>query len=182
MGEPADAALYDERALRILDATLGPYHPRTAIVTSNYSEVLNLLGRFEAARDMAWRALEAIEGEVGSTGLFVTFPLTALALANLGAGCAEEALPLLERAVTIRDALDAEPLLAGEVHFALARALVQLGRDATRAVSLATQARQEYARAPAIPAAARSLAQIDAWMASHLDAGSASLLSSSDGA
>ena len=97
MGETTEAAIYAERALRILEGGLGPQHPRTALVSSNYAEILNQLGRFDEARAMAQRALDALEGEVDATGSFITFPLMALARAHLGAGQAAAALPLLER-------------------------------------------------------------------------------------
>jgi serine/threonine protein kinase len=165
MGQASEAALYAERALRILEGGLGPQHPRTAILLSNYTEIMNQLGRFPEARTMAQRSLDALEGEVDPVGSLITFPLTALARAHLGAGDPSLALPLLERVTAIRDVTSMGPGLAGEVHFALARALDGTGGDPTRALALARRARAEYAEAPSTPATTRALAQIDAWLA-----------------
>jgi serine/threonine protein kinase/tetratricopeptide (TPR) repeat protein len=165
MGETEEAAIYAERALRILEGGLGPQHPRTLLVSSNFAEILNQLGRFDEARAFAHRALDALEGEVAPTGSFITFPLMALARGHLGAGQAAAALPLLERVAAIREVIGMGPSLAAEVHFALARALANTGGDPVRARALATRARAESAQAPATASAARSLAQIDAWLA-----------------
>ena len=66
---------------------------------SNYAEILNQLGRFAEAREMARRALAIFERESSLDGAVLSYPLIALGLGYLGEGMAEEALPPLERAV-----------------------------------------------------------------------------------
>jgi len=95
----------------------------------------------------------------------LSYPLMALGLGYLGEGLAEEALPPLERAVAIRDHKERHPGALGEAHFALARALKQVGRDAPRARALALAARAEHASDTPSQSSQRWLAQIDAWLA-----------------
>ncbi len=95
----------------------------------------------------------------------LSYPLTALGLAYLGDGMAAQAIPILERAVEIRDAKEHKPTYLGEVHFALARALRLAGREPARARDLALRARTEYSSDSPSPVTERALAQIDAWLA-----------------
>jgi len=167
MGQPIEAARYAERSLRLVEAGLGPQHPRTAILLSNYAEILNNLGRYSEAREMAHRALAALEGEVDEAGLFISFPLMALGTAHLDDGRPAEALPILERVVAIREAIAPGAALDGEAHFGLARAIDGSGGDRARARALAEKARQEYLSAPPLPATVRVLGQIEAWLAAR---------------
>ncbi len=73
---------------------------------SNYGEVLNRLKRFAAAREASQRALEILEGNVAADGLILAYPLTVLGVGYLDDGMPQQALPLLERAVSIRDACE----------------------------------------------------------------------------
>jgi eukaryotic-like serine/threonine-protein kinase len=175
LGDVEAAVSYIERALKALEVGLGPDHPRTAVLLSNYGEILNRLGRFEEAREMSRRALVIFEGESAPDGVTLSYPLTALGLGYLGDGMAEQALPILERAVEIRNAKENKPSCLGEVHFALARALRLAGREIPRARDLALCARTEYTSDSASPASKRALAQIDAWLADsgngHVDGG-----------
>ena len=167
MGDVQAAVMCIERAVKILEASLGPEHPRTGITLSNYGEILNRLGRFEEARAVSQRALAIFEGDSAPNSVILSYPLTALGLGYLDDGMAEQALPILERAVEIREGKENDSSVRGEVHFALARALHQLGRDFPRAQGLAELARVEYAGASKSPFTERALAQIDAWLADH---------------
>jgi tetratricopeptide (TPR) repeat protein/tRNA A-37 threonylcarbamoyl transferase component Bud32 len=160
-----DAAVQTmKRALAILEQCLGPEHPRTAILLSNYGEILSRLGHFEEAARMCARAIAIFEGETAPDGVMLSYPLTALGLAYLGAGKAAQALPILERAATIRDEKENKSTCLGEVHFALACALSEGGGDLGRARELALRAREEYTREPPNPVTKWSLAQIDFWL------------------
>ena len=168
LGEVETALGTNEHAIRVIEAGLGPEHPRTAILLSNHAEILNRLDRFAEAREMAGRALAIYEGDSALDGVILAYPLMALGLGYLGDGLAGRALPVLERAAVIRDAKEKKASCLGEVHFALARALRQLGRDLPRARALALQARQEYADDSPGPVTRRALVQIDAWLADAL--------------
>jgi eukaryotic-like serine/threonine-protein kinase len=170
LGDAAAAVPYIERAVKVLEVSLGSEHPRTATLLSNYAEILNRLERFEEAREMSRRALAIFEGETAPDGVTLSYPLTALGLGYLGDGMAGEALPILERAVEIREGTKNRSSSLGEVHFALARALRQIGREIPRAATLAQRARVEYADDSPSPVTKRALVQIDAWLADSGDA------------
>ncbi len=167
LGRVEEAALHIERGVRILEEELGAEHPRTAVILSNCSEILNSLGRFQEARAMSARVLSIFAREIEPDGSALTFPLMALGIACMGVGLVAEALPILERATAIRDAKETDPVLLGEAHFALARALLASEGDQSRARALAERARAEYGAAPQGPVTARELAKIDAWLSSH---------------
>ena len=135
------------------------------------AEYLLRSGRFDDALAPAARALAIFERETDPEGLYVTYPLLVLGLAELGLGRAAQAVPFLERAHSIRDAREAAPARRGEARFALARALWQKGDgeslDRPRAHALAVEARAEYERSPPAPAIARELEAITAWLAAR---------------
>ena len=163
----ADGALpFIERSVRILESALGPDHPRGAFMLSNYGEVLNELGRFTNAEEVARRALAIFEREFGADDLLVTYPLTALGVACLGAAKVPDALSILERAAVLCEAKESDPARLAEVHFALARALAATGRDKHRALALAARAGDEYAKAAQIPVVVRELGRIEQFLVS----------------
>ncbi len=164
-GELGNALTYMQRGVSAVEAGAGPDHPRVAVLLSNYAEILNQLGRFAEAREMARRALAIFERESSFDGVVLSYPLTALGVGYLGEGMVDEALPPLERAVAIRDRKEKHPASLGEVHFALARALKQAGREAPRARALALAARAEYASDARNESNQHWLAQIDTWLA-----------------
>jgi tetratricopeptide (TPR) repeat protein len=167
LGQAEAAVPYIERAVKALEAGLGPEHPRTAVLLSNYGEILNRIGRFADAREMSRRALAIFEEASDPDGATISYPLTALGLGYLGDNMGEQALPILERAVEIRQSTKNRSSYLGEVHFALARALRQVGRDSARARALALRARDEYAQELPSPATARALEQVAIWLADN---------------
>ena len=169
LGETERAAEYAHRAVKIMEASIGLDHPRSAPPLVNYAELMNRLGRFEEARAAAERALEVFERETDPNGLYVTYPLSALGLSHIGMNRFEQAIPLLARAVRIREAKETVLAKRAEVHFGLGRALWGAGHlhDRGRARELVANARTEYLKAPATPATERELVEIDRWLASH---------------
>jgi tetratricopeptide (TPR) repeat protein len=159
-----------QRGINAVEAGFGADHPRTAGLLSNYGEVLNKVGRYEEAREMARRALAIFEREAATNGLVLSYPLTALGVGYLGDGLVDQALPVLERAVTIRDAKEKRAANLGEVHFALARALRVADRDLPRARALALAARAEYASDTPNDVHRRCIAEIDAWLGADTSA------------
>jgi tetratricopeptide (TPR) repeat protein len=163
-GDLDNAIVHAQRGVRILESREGPDHPRTAFYLYNYSEYLNLVGRFSEARDTARRALAVFERETEPNSLFISLTSLALGVAYLGDGLADEAVPLVERAVGGLESRDNDPARLGKAHFALASALSASARDLTRARELAVRARREYAQASASVLNARALSQIDAFL------------------
>ena len=166
MGESEAAVHQAKRAADTIEARLGSDHPRTGILRSNYAEILNHVGRFQEAREMATRALVALEGEAEADGLILSYPLMALGVALLGQGSAAAAVPVLERAVTIRGEKESQPSRRGEARFALARALWEAAHDLPRATVLARLARNEYLESSAVPGATQEVERIEIWLAS----------------
>jgi tetratricopeptide (TPR) repeat protein len=159
----ADEALpYIERAVRIVESTLGPDHPRGTFMLNNYAEVLNGLGRFAAAEEVARRAVAMFEREFGTDDLLVTYPMTALGIALIGTGKNAEALSILERATALCETKKSDPAHLAEVHFALARAVAAAGIDPhlARVCELAKRAADEYGSAVRVPLIERELGRI----------------------
>jgi len=167
LGETKAALEYAERGMRIVQAMLGLDHPKAAAALVSYADILVRLERFAEAREPAERALAVFERETDPEGLTVTYPLTALGCSLAGSGHFVEAVPLLERAASIRDAKETLTAKLAEVHFGLGRALWGAGRERSRALDLTVLARAEYLAAPATPATQRELGAIDLWLANH---------------
>jgi serine/threonine protein kinase len=159
-----------ERALEaaaISERELGREHPTTAILLSNAGEILNRVARHAEAADLSARALAILEGENEPDSLILSYPLTALGLALLGSERAGEAVPVLGRAATIRDAKEGDPARRAETHFALARAQWEVGGDRANSVTLAEKARGEYAASPHHPGISNEVERLEAWLGEH---------------
>ncbi len=103
---------------------------------------------------------ETIDPEATKTD--VAFPLTGLGEASLGMGRPAAAIEPLERALAIRLTRAGEANELGETRFALARALWDANRERKRALTLARQARVDYARGDQA-----KQAEIAEWLAQH---------------
>jgi hypothetical protein len=90
-----------------------------------------------------------------------------LGLCALGKGRAVDAVPLLERALALREVNRMPPVRQAEVRYPLARAVFEAGGDAARAVALARQALVEYRQAAATPVVARDLVELERWLQTH---------------
>lgn len=107
-------------------------------------------------------ALARSQAVFGAEDPEVAYPLHGLGVALVELGRLEEARPLLERALTIRTRKDVQPLDLGELRFALARAVA--GRDRPRALTLASQARADYA----VEQMDDEVSRVDAWLLAHV--------------
>jgi len=169
-GDVETAVRTMERAVKSAEVVLGPDHPTLARFLSNYGEILNRMERFPEAAVVSARALAIAEGESARDDV-LSYPLTALGIAYLGEGKPDQALPVLERASAMREGSEIDSSSAGEVHFALARALHQTGGDTARARDLAVRSRAEYARDSPTAKVSRALEQITVWLTSADDRG-----------
>ena len=155
------------RALAILNAGLGPDHPRTAAILMNHGQLLWRLRRYDDACAAAQGALTVFERETDPNGLIISFPLRTLGLCHLAAERYADALAVLERASAIRDAVEKRPLRLAEVHFALARALDEGRGERARGLDLARRARREYELAASTPLVEMDVAELDRWLAAR---------------
>jgi tetratricopeptide (TPR) repeat protein len=166
-GAFAEALAVSQRAVDTMIAGVGVDHPRTAVLLSNHGEFLCRLDRFAEAHDVASQALAIFERETDPQGAWVTYPLLTLGLSLLGTGRLDEAARVLERATTIREALEKAPARLAEVHFALGRALHPRAGEASRAVELVRRARREYEQSPPTPALEMDLGDLDRWLSAN---------------
>ena len=88
-------------------------------------------------------------------------------LLRLAQGRAGDAVPMLEEALEIRQRTNANATFTADTRFALARALWDGEKARSRAVSLATAARETYAKHDR----AREQNAVASWLAGHAPAG-----------
>ena len=131
-------ALYRE-ALKGLSESLGPHHPAVATTESNLASVLFDRGQ-HAAAEQHFRHSLALRRELHPAGHpYLAYSLVGLGQALVALGRAEEAVPLLDEALTIRATLPAEHWALAEARYAKGFALTEIG-DTTQALSLLDQA------------------------------------------
>jgi tetratricopeptide (TPR) repeat protein len=159
-GDLAGARRHHELALAIRLKRLGADHLDVASTRNNLGNLFLAQGKPAKAREQYLLALARFEASLGRTHEYTSHPLTGLARALLGLGRPAEALPLAERAVTIR-AAGAPATDLAESRFALARALWATG-NRPRARAVAAEARDGYQAAGA--AGSKELATVNAWL------------------
>jgi tetratricopeptide (TPR) repeat protein len=151
------------RALAIREKGLGPDHPAVGQSLGNLADLLHEIGDLAAAKTAAERALAIREKTLVATHPDLANGLQNLAGIELSAGKSAVALPLLERAVAIYEMHSGTQEGELGARFALARALVAEGGDATRARAEAEKAREGLRAAGRMADAG----EIDAWLAAH---------------
>jgi eukaryotic-like serine/threonine-protein kinase len=148
----------DVHARERLEHLLGRDHPRVAALWNNEGEVLNLLGRYDAAEGAYQRAVQLFR-QSGVNADVLAWALTGLGRALLGRMEPASAVAPLEEAQSIRIEKHVPPAQLGETRFALARAVWSGPADRRRALGLAASARSDYGDDK------RAIAEIDAWLA-----------------
>jgi tetratricopeptide (TPR) repeat protein len=162
LGRHEEALAATDRALALLRGAIGARHPEVAIQLNNRGEILNVMGRHAEARRAFEEALDIWRTSFGADSYWTAYALTGMGLAHLGQHQPDDAVPLLERALAIRERTESDASLLGDTRFALARALAEAGREPERARRLARAARDDYARAASLP---QKVAEIDGWLA-----------------
>jgi tetratricopeptide (TPR) repeat protein len=140
---PAEALSYFDRDLA-LEERLNPKHPELLSPLVSSAEALLALGRPAEARARAERALQ-LQAELGGVGPQRVAVLDILiARAEVELHRPRQALGLLQRAIPVleREELYAVPVT--KARFAMARAMVDLGQDETRALALARTALADF--------------------------------------
>jgi tetratricopeptide (TPR) repeat protein/predicted Ser/Thr protein kinase len=165
MGDNEAGLVALRRARAIWEHAYGAGSRMIAMPLNNEGEILNTLGRPREAIPVFQRTLEVMEAsDIDPSSAWLPYPLTGMGQSLLALGRPGEAVGPLERALVIRDRIETFPLPRGETRFALARALWDSGGDRARARALAKSARAEYESATS---AAKTVAEIDAWLAAH---------------
>jgi hypothetical protein len=124
---------------------------------------LNRLNRFPEAREACQRAVD-IWRLAKTDSFLLAYGLVGLGVACLGEGHPADARPALEEAYRVRVEKHADAEHIGEVRFALARALWFERDERTRALTLAREAKGDYA---SLTGHQPEKAEIDAWLDQH---------------
>ena len=162
LGEHAAALIAADKAVQIYRNAYGDRSPQVAHPLGDRGESFELLGRYvEAERDL--RETVDLSGQwVGADHPFTAYPLTALGKTLIAERRPREAIPILERALRIREHSEPNAELVAETRFALARARWETGPDRAGALSLAEAARDGYRK---MPEQGKHAAEVDAWLA-----------------
>ncbi|HTB60096.1 MAG TPA: serine/threonine-protein kinase [Polyangia bacterium] len=162
LGNHEAALVAANRAVEIYQDAYGKESPQVGHPLGNRGESYELLGRYpEAERDLR-KAVDLSAQWVGADHPWTAYPLTELGKTLFLEHRVREALPILERALRIREKSEPNVELVAETRFALARARWEVGQDRTGALTLAGAARDTYRK---MPAEAKHAAEIEAWMA-----------------
>ncbi len=149
------------QAYEIKKAALGERHQGVAAPLFNYASVLRELdGRCEKAVSLWQEVLAIREDGLPADHPHIAYPLTSLGDCAVEAGESKRAIPMLERALNIRQTHQTAPTVTAETEFALAQALRSSAPKRSR--ELANKARQALIGAPE---QVEFLGRIDAWLA-----------------
>ncbi|MGC4119810.1 MAG: tetratricopeptide repeat protein [Myxococcales bacterium] len=161
-GQHEAALALHERALALRQKTLGPTHSEVAVSMGWVGEELLLLRRCPAAVTVHQRAL-ALQEANSASAVDRAATLEGVGASLLVCGSPAEAIAPLERALAMFAEEKARLEYLGRTRFVLARALWETARDRERALSLAQQAREDFASAQG-DAAAGKATEVAAWL------------------
>lgn len=164
VGKDDEALALHRRALAIFEKTLGADNAEVGATHSYIATVLIDRKQMDAAVAEFTQALSIEEAALGPDHPNLAYDLLGLAEGELAAGKQKDALAHYERALALREAHGSQPVEVAEARFSLARALVKTHGDRSRAVKLATQARDTYR---ADEAQAENAATVERWLAAH---------------
>jgi len=144
-GDVQGATASQRRALDIRLSTFGPEHIMTASSMTNLADAAMAAGDLETARREYARALPVFETSLAEGAMPVSYPLLGLGRVHIAQGDVESALPLLERALELRDVEHCPAPELFEARFELGKALRLAGREPERARQLVTAALEAIA-------------------------------------
>jgi eukaryotic-like serine/threonine-protein kinase len=166
LGDHARALASFRRAQAIREKALGPKDPETGQVMASVARELHCLDEHSRdTLDLARRAVGIVEKALGRDNPQLGEPLAVLGAVQLDLGAALEALPALERALPLTLKSGAPPDDIADIRFTLARALWQTGRDRARAITLATQARDDLRKVTYRP---KELGRVEAFLRANV--------------
>jgi tetratricopeptide (TPR) repeat protein len=157
-----DAALISaEHAVDIYRAAYGDQSPLLFGVLDSRGCAFQALHRYKEAENDLRASLALAEALLGPDHVWTADPSSELGKTLVAEGRYGEALPLLEKALRLRERADATSPDLPETRFALARARWALGRDRAGARALAIAARAGY---QAVPGFKRWADEIEVWL------------------
>lgn len=164
-GRLEEARAHFEAARELWEASLGPGHPKVASALYNLGHVELRLDRWRPALTYLRQSLALREKALGAEHPRVAQTLGMLGEALLGGGQLREARETLERAVTLSTRVELPPHDVGRARYALARVLWPSHEERPRALLLAREAQEAYARsAPIFGPRAR---EVQSWLSAH---------------
>jgi len=143
-----EALEISERAVRIADKSLGPSHPNAAFQRVSHAEILNAAGRFADAERFARASIQVFEREAGPHDPVVAWSCVTLGRSLVERGLYSEARPVLERALAFDTHNPRDVAQRAQAAFLLARALWAARPERRRALTLALEAKRDYASGP----------------------------------
>jgi tetratricopeptide (TPR) repeat protein/predicted Ser/Thr protein kinase len=152
------------RALAILEAAGGGGRPLIGKAQFHLGYLYARTGRCSEAKPLFARSREVSTALHGAESAMVGLTMYGDGLCELESGDASKAVATLERAKRLAAEHPASLIQLPATDFALARALVEAGKDRPRALELAERARQGYAR---FPGARADTAAVEVWLAAH---------------
>ncbi len=168
-GKFVEAREHHDRALAIFTELDGAEHRDAAHTLGNLGKIARIEGNLVKAIEFYKRALVVLEKTVGPDHIDVARPLVELGLLHHNIGSLRDALKYLERALVLCEERDREPVIIGNLRFALAQVLWDSprghGRDRRRARDLAKQAEASYTARGEPSRLARN--QVATWLKHH---------------
>ncbi|HLL53333.1 MAG TPA: tetratricopeptide repeat-containing protein kinase family protein, partial [Myxococcaceae bacterium] len=159
-GDPQRSLQHAEASVAIRKAVFGDGHPAVADALDAVGMTLIKLGRYDDARHTFEQAVAMKEKAMGPDNPALSYSYDGLGQTMLAAGRPEEAVAPLEKALSF-EGVETEAL--AETGFYLARALLDSGRNPSRAFAHANKARAQFAEVKK-PA---KVAEVDGWLAEN---------------
>ncbi|MBV8760224.1 MAG: serine/threonine protein kinase [Deltaproteobacteria bacterium] len=159
-----EALAAHRRALAILEKALGPDNGEVGATHSYIAQVLMDTHHTEDGLAEYTRALAIEEKALGPDHPNLAYDLLGIADGELEAKHTADAIAHYERALHLRETHNSPPIEIAQARYALARALVGASADRSRAIELATAARDAYR---ADPAQSDNAAAVERWLAKH---------------
>jgi tetratricopeptide (TPR) repeat protein len=144
-GRLEEALSASDQSLPIMTRWLGVDHLDVGNAKSNRGDLLVAMDRAAEARVAYSEALAIFRAKLPSEDSRLPYPIAGMGMAFLKEKNARAAVPLLEEAASMN--VGEDHFFAGEIKFALARALVADNGDHERAIGLARTAAEIFAEA-----------------------------------
>jgi tetratricopeptide (TPR) repeat protein len=151
------------RTLSIFERAHGPDHPRVGLTLYNLGLLQLDMQDHAAALETFRRSAPIFEAKLGKDHVVLSYALRGIGGCLVKLGRTTEALPLLERAATIRAASGEPPVVIGEVQAGLSEVLARDPRTRARELAGARAAAARYEQT----GDTRIAAEVRRWLDKH---------------